>query len=90
MRRANRVDANQPEIVRQLREIGCSVLDTHDLGKGAPDIVVGWRGYNWLFEVKSDKGRMTPDETTFHLTWQGQIHVIRNVEQALEIMAHAR
>ena len=60
MRIRARVDANQKKIVSQLREIGCSVLHTHQLGKGAPDIIVGYNNLNYLVEIKDgDKPKHT-------------------------------
>ena len=48
-----RVDMNQPEIVADLRGIGATVQHLHMVGKGCPDILVGFRGNNWLFEIKT-------------------------------------
>lgn len=39
-RRFARTDANQPEIVKALREHGFHVAHTHTIGKGFPDVVV--------------------------------------------------
>ena len=44
MRRAARVDRNQAEIVVALRAGGASVQPLHAVGKGVPDLLVGWRG----------------------------------------------
>ena len=70
MRKRARVDANQKKIVSKIREAGCSVLHTHQLGKGAPDIIVGYAGNNYLIEIKDgDKPlaqqKLTPDEIKF-------------------------
>ena len=52
MRRAAKIDANQPEIVAALEAVGASVVSTAGLGNGFPDIVVGFRGINYLIEIK--------------------------------------
>lgn len=48
MRRRARVDDNQAEIVKVLRQLGATVRPTHTVGDGFPDLVVGWRGKNYL------------------------------------------
>lgn len=52
-----RVDRNQPEIVKALREQGASVAHTHQIGQGFPDIVVGVQGLTLVgdFNVKRVK-----------------------------------
>ena len=50
--RAGRVDANQPEIVRTFRDLGCSVAITSNVRDGFPDIVMGIHGINVLVEIK--------------------------------------
>lgn len=90
--RTKRVDTNQPEIVAKLRSVpGVSVFHTHEVGKGFGDIVVGFRGNNYLFEIKDpDKSpsarKLTPREEEFMAIWNGQINVIKTAEEALLIM----
>lgn len=88
---AARIDANQPEVVKDLRAFGCSVQHLHTVGRGCPDILVGFRGKNWLFELKDpakppSRRRLTPDEEEWHRKWSGQVHVIHSAEEAMEIM----
>ena len=49
-----KVDANQPEIVEQLRRMGAVVLLTHQI-KNAFDILVGFRGKTYMMEIKNPK-----------------------------------
>ncbi len=91
MRRAARIDANQPEIVQALRDIGASVVVTSMLGGGFGDIVVGFRDQNFIIEIKDgskppSKRRLTPDEQDFHDGWNGQIDVAKNIDEALRII----
>lgn len=91
MRRRGRVDSNQSRIVKELRQVGCSVAITSSLGDGFPDLVVGWRGVNYLFEIKDGtlppSGRkLTPEEKIFRSTWAGQYFVIQFTGDALEAM----
>lgn len=91
MRRAARKDDNQTRIVEELRSLGLSVAVTHMLGNGFPDICVGYRGRNWLFEIKDpdkppSKRKLTSDEYDWHYSWKGQIDVIHNAAEALAYM----
>ena len=89
MRRRAKVDSNQPEIVKALRDIGASVAHIHMVGDGIPDLIVGFRGINYLFEVKDgnkppSKRRLTPDEQEWHEAWRGHVHIVESVEDAYE------
>lgn len=91
MRLKGRVDGNQKEIVEGLRGIGASVLVMSALGDGAPDILVGWRKKNILFEIKNpdqvpSARKLTPDEIKFRDTWEGNYYVITTVEQAVRLV----
>lgn len=96
MRRAARIDGNQKQIVKELRQIpGCLVTSTAGVGKGFPDIVVGYQGMNYLFEIKDpekppNKRRLTKHEHEFHEAWTGQVSVIHTTEEAMEIMGIKR
>lgn len=92
---AKRADKNQSLIVRDLRKLGAQVQTLHEVGKGCPDLLVGWQGKNFLFEVKDgmlppSRQRLTPDEQIWHATWEGQVHVIRTTEDALKVMRNWR
>jgi hypothetical protein len=88
MRRAARTDANQSAIINALRGVGASVQDLSRVGHGCPDLLVGFRGCNWLLEVKdgsknaSDR-KLTSDQVTWHRTWSGQKAVVLNEDEAL-------
>jgi len=91
MRVRARKDDNHKEIAAALIKIGASVLDTSQLGNGAPDIIVGFRGQNVLVEIKDgdkppSKRRLTPDEVKFQLSWQGNYKVVNSVDEALKLL----
>ena len=91
MRRAAKVDGNQSVVVRDLRSCGVSVQHLHAIGQGCPDILCGWKGRNWAFEIKDpaqppSKRRLTDDEIDWHKAWSGQVSVIETAEDALRIM----
>lgn len=88
MSRAKRVDANQPEIVRALRQCGASVQPIHAVGKGVPDLLVGLQGRNVLLEIKDGSKppsarQLTGDERDWHEAWRGQVVVVNSVDEAL-------
>ena len=70
-------------------------MHMHELGKGRPDICVGWRGRNFLFEIKdptkpNNQRALTDDEKAIHLAWQGQISVIETSEEALNVLKESK
>lgn len=77
-----RIDANQKEITSLFRQLGATVLVTSELGRGAPDLIIGFRGRNIMVEVKDGKKplshqKLTHDEMEFHQFWRGDIRIIR-------------
>ena len=80
MRRAAKVDANQSLVVEEFRRLGASVQCLHTVGKGCPDLLIGWRGRNYLIEVKDGpKAKLTPDQVAWHGGWGGGADVLRSV-----------
>ena len=89
MRIRARTDANQTQIVAALRGVGATVQHMHQLGKGCPDLLVGFRGVNYVMEIKDgDKPlsaqRLTPDEQTWVFGWGGAVDVVNSVDDALD------
>lgn len=88
MRRAAKIDANQPEVVSALRGIGATVQPLHSVGKGCPDLLVGFRGRNVLLEVKDGSlppsaRKLTEDQDEWHAGWKGAVSVVRSAEEAI-------
>lgn len=87
-----RTDRNQAEIINALRKIpNLSVFSTHEVGKGFPDIVVGYKGINYLIEIKDGNKppsarKLTPDEVKFHSNWHGQIKIVNNLDEVLNLL----
>jgi Holliday junction resolvase len=77
-------DDNEVEIVNALRAIGASVA--HLSSKGIPDLLVSFKNKLYLIEVKKPKGKLTPDQIKFHENWKGEIHIVRTVQEAIEIL----
>ncbi len=85
MRRAAKVDDNQKEIVEALRRVGLSVICLHAIGKGCPDLLVSSPTSMWLIEVKTLKGKLTPDQEKFHRDWRGTpILIVRDPVEAIQ------
>ena len=85
-----RTDGNQKQIVEGLRKLGCTVLHTHTLKK-CFDILVGYRGENYAFEIKDpdkppSKRRLTNGELGFFHSWRGQVDKVETIEQIIKIM----
>lgn len=94
-RRICKVDANQRRLTDGLRAIGASVQPIHDVGSGCPDLLVGWRGVNYLFEVKDgakvpSKRRLTGDEEDWHDEWRGSVHTVKCLDEALKLLGIRR
>ncbi len=89
-----RLDANQREVVETLRAFGCSVQSLASVGKGCPDLLVGYRGLNILLEVKDGTKKpsarvLTEDEARWHTAWGGRVHVVYSAQDAVETVGLA-
>ena len=89
--RAKKVDLNQMEIVATLRKIGATVQSLASVGNGCPDLLVGFRGINYLMEVKDgDKvpsaQKLTSDQVKWHIEWRGKVHIVRSIYDAFEVL----
>jgi Holliday junction resolvase len=89
MRRAAKIDRNQPEIVAALRAIGADVVSLAAVGSGVPDLLVGFQGQTVLIEVKDGSKpksarQLTDDQIEWHAAWRGgRCVVASNVTEAL-------
>lgn len=63
----------------------------HRLGQGCPDLLVGFRGVNYVLELKdgrkppSDR-RLTPAEQEWHAAWRGQVATVYSIDDALRVV----
>lgn len=86
-----KVDQNHSEIVKGLRAVGASVRSTAAIGKGFPDIAVGYRNRNFFFEIKDgekfpSQRKLTVAEEEFFESWRGQVNVIHSLDDALKLI----
>ena len=91
--RHKRKDKDHYKIIKQLNELsGVKAKDISDLNE-IGDILVGYKGKNYLIELKTDETKsktrrytLTDDEEKFHNTWTGQIDVAFTLEDILTII----
>jgi len=83
--KTHNVDANQPDIIADLEEAGATVQDLSAVGKGCADLLVGFRGVNYLLEIKNIDGlnRIRKSQKEFRERWRGQYDIVRTSEEAL-------
>ena len=92
-RQAAKVDANQSDIVKQLRKLGYSVQVGHD------DILVGHKGKTLWYEIKDPEktlskktGELLPSaiklsQQALMSTWSGHYQIVWTLEQILADIA---
>lgn len=91
-----RVDGNHTEVVKALNNAGMKVQSLASIGKGCPDLLVGFRGLNIALEVKDGarppSGRLlTSDERDWQDTWPGFVMTVTSAEDAINaVVAHAK
>ena len=90
-RRASKVDANQKVVATALRDAGASVQLLHAVGFGCPDILVGYRGANYLMEIKDgakapSARQLTSWQEKWHVDWRGHACVVTCPDEALEVL----
>ena len=98
MRRAAKIDDNQPAIVKALRAHGCDVLSLAAVGNGCPDLLVSrpyYPHHYFLLEVKdgeksASRRELTPAQMKFHAEWKGPIHIVTSVDEALDAVGIVR
>jgi len=91
MRRAAKVDANHADIVSALERVGAIVQSLAAQGSGVPDLLVGYRGINYLIEVKDgskppSKRTLTSAQQDWHQQWRGQVAIVHSEDDALTVI----
>ena len=94
MRRARRTDANQRAIVEALRAVGAVVEVLSDVGRGVPDLLVGWRERWHLIECKRPgpphARKLTDDEERWHARARAHhlpVYVAQDGQEAIDAMS---
>lgn len=78
----HRSDGNCAEIVRALRKAGASV----ELIDRPVDVLAGFRGANYLMEIKTTRGKLRTSQRAFMDGWRGVVSVVRSVDEALKVI----
>lgn len=92
MMRWAKIDANQEAVVTALRAAGATVQSLAAVGKGVPDLLVGYQGQTLLMEVKdgnkSPSARLlTEDQLRWHGNWKGgALAVVDGPDAALRMI----
>lgn len=81
-----KVDNNQKEIVRALRNVGAGVQSLASVGKGCPDLLVLYRGKWFVMEVKTEFGKLRPAQIRWIKTFRDEVVIPRNAEDALRVI----
>ena len=90
--RAAKIDANQEQIVTALRAAGATVQSLAGVGKGVPDLLVGYQGKTLLMEVKDghkppSARLLTEDQLKWHGSWKGgALAVVDSPDAALRMI----
>ena len=83
-----RVDENQKQLVHTFIALGCSVLNLSTVGRGCPDLLIGYRGKTVLVEIKSNsKATFTDPQIKFMQEWRGgAVSRIDSVDAAIRLI----
>jgi hypothetical protein len=90
--RAAKVDANHEAVVTVLRAAGATVQSLAGVGKGVPDLLVGFQGQTLLMEIKDgfkppSARLLTEDQLRWHREWNGgSLAVVDSPDGALRIL----
>lgn len=86
MRRAAKIDANHDQIVSVARAYGATVQSLAAVGRGCPDLLIGYRGHTLLVEVKDgtkppSARQLTNQQLDWHANWKGgTVAIIKDIE----------
>lgn len=87
----SRRDANHGEITEAFEALGCTVHDTHEVGGGFPDIVVGLVGVNVLVEIKTANGKLEGSQIGFIERWRGcKPYIVQTHADVIALVAFIR
>jgi len=82
-----KVDNNQLEIVKTFKSMGATVLNLSAVGKGCPDLLIGYKGISVLVEIKSKTGKFTEPQLKFMKQWRGgAVNRIDSIDGAIRLI----
>lgn len=85
------MDENQEQIVLAFRALGASVQSLSSIGNGCPDLLVGYRGGNYVVEVKDgskapSRRALTNDQKVWHDEWNGSVDIVQSDDDVLTLV----
>lgn len=91
MRRAARIDENQPDIVKALRQIGAAVTPLHRVGGGVSDLLVSFRQKWFVLEIKNPMKpkadqELTPDQKKWIGLQHAPVFTVRSSVEAINFL----
>jgi len=86
-----KVDANHAAIVKALRSVGASVQSLAAVGKGCPDLLVGFGDCWYVLEVKDgskpqSQCQLTDDEREWAAGARAPVWIVWSIDQALKVI----
>jgi len=81
----HQLDGNANAIRAGLEAVGATVDARCPL-----DWLVGFRGANYLLEVKTAKGKLRASQERFLARWKGHARVVRTTDEALQAIGAIR
>jgi hypothetical protein len=76
----NKRDANEAEIVQELRAYGFSV---EHMDKPV-DLLIGKHGQTWIAEVKMEGKKLNSNQVAFFDRWRGNKLILRSIEDVAD------
>jgi len=85
---AKKVDKNQKDVVKKLRDYGCQVFLLHTQGGGIPDLMCCYADQTILMEVKDGEDKkLTPQQIVLFANWiGGPLYRVNSPQEALDIV----
>jgi hypothetical protein len=83
-----KVDKNQKDVVKALRDYGADVFLLHTVGGGIPDLMVCYEDQTILMEVKDgEHKKLTSQQITLFANWRGgPLHRVNCVQESIEVL----
>ena len=83
-----KVDKNQKDVVKALRDYGAQVYLLHTQGGGIPDLMVCYNDQTILMEVKDGEDKkLTPQQITLFANWiGGPLFRVNSVQESIDVL----
>jgi Holliday junction resolvase len=75
----HRTDKRHADCVKALRALGCSVVSLAAVGRGCPDLILGFARRTYLIELKTDNAKPRKNQIDWHSAWRGTPVILLNI-----------